>query len=91
MTARLKGTPVTVADVSDSWIQERREIIVREGYALRPGLDLTIEVKSLTTNEWLPLTLPGDTIRFVSSAERDAVLRRLQGNEKLTDGADKNV
>jgi len=55
---------------------------VRDGYATRAGLDLTIEVKSLTTNEWLPLTLPGDSIRFVSSTDRDAVLAQLQGAER---------
>lgn len=79
MTARLKGLPVTAAECSAEWVALRRAILVRDGQACRAGLGLTIEIKSLRTNEWHPLALPGEGVRFVSPADRDAVLAQLEG------------
>lgn len=77
--------PATREQCSEEWIAVRREIILRVGYAVRAGeggVDLagapyTIEVKSLTTNEWWRLMLPNDGTEFAHAAERDAVLQLL--------------
>lgn len=75
------------------WIASRREIIARDGYALRAGAGArghTIEIKSLTpheqlaaedplrTNVWCVLALPDGAREFAQRSERDAVLGRLQ-------------
>lgn len=79
---KLAPPPVTLDQLPVDWVALRREIIVREGLALRPGpMRATIEVKSLTTNEWCLLTLPGGAEEFQHLADRDQVLRRLQGEE----------
>lgn len=64
------------------WIALVREIVVREGRALRAAvgpIGPTIEVKSLVTNEWHPLLLEGSVRAFATPDDRDAVLRALQG------------
>ncbi len=72
--------PIALDQVTPQWIEERREIVVRDGFALRAGAPRrTIEIKSLRTNEWCVLTLPGGAFEFVELADRDAVLARLQG------------
>ena len=63
----------------EGWIEERREVIQREGYALRAGEGATIEIKSLTTNEWLRLALLDKATAFTTEAERDVVLELLTG------------
>jgi hypothetical protein len=63
----------------EGWIEERREVIQREGYALRAGDGATIEIKSLTNNEWLRLALPDKATAFTTEAERDVVLELLTG------------
>ena len=81
--------PATLAQCDQEWIAVRRGVIVRDGYATRAGevgVDLagapfTIELKSLTTNEWSRLMLPGETTVFATAADRDAVLKRLQGEK----------
>ena len=73
----LKGAPVTAAECDGDWIRDRREVIRRDGYALRAGTaeaGPTIEIKSLTTNEWLFLMLPNEATCFVAAVDRDAVL-----------------
>lgn len=78
--------PIALAALPEGWIEDRRAIVVRDGHAVRAGErggDLsgepfTLEVKSLRTNEWLRLTLPGGGTTFASAADRDAVLRQLQ-------------
>ena len=77
MTAN-RVPPITAADVSPAWIATRREVIVRDGHALRAGAGCAIEIKSLTTNEWHWLTLPGGAIAFTTDADRDAALAKLQ-------------
>jgi hypothetical protein len=71
--------PITRALLPEGWIAERREVIQREGYALRAGAGASIEIKSLTTNEWLRLALPDKAPAFTTEAERDAVLAQLTG------------
>lgn len=71
--------PVAAGECSPEWIAERRAIIVRDGYALRAGSACAIEIKSLTTNEWFRLTLPGGALAFTTEPGRDAVLALLQG------------
>ena len=76
------------------WLEERRVIIARGGYAVRAGAGVrghTIEVKSLTphdqlaaedplrTNVWCVLALPEGAREFADARDRDAVLRRLEG------------
>ena len=81
--------PATLAQCDKEWIDVRREVIVRDGYATRAGevgVDLagapyTIELKSLTTNEWGRLMLSGETTVFATAADRDAVLKQLQGEK----------
>jgi len=73
--------PITLADLPEGWIGLRQEIIAREGLAVRPGTlrtGFTIEIKSLVTNEWHPVTLANDATAFTSPQDRDQVLRQLQ-------------
>lgn len=89
MNTPLKGAPVTAAECNADWIKVRREIIHREGYAMRAGANNTIELKSLTPfeqlaawdplriNQWVPIALPNEAIVFASAADRDAVLQQL--------------
>ncbi len=67
--------PITLADLPDDWIEERREIIAREGNAVRAcASSLNIEVKSLRENRWLRLPLPCKAPSFSAAADRDFVL-----------------
>ncbi|MBI5689286.1 MAG: hypothetical protein HZC55_04255 [Verrucomicrobia bacterium] len=77
-TRPFKGAPVTAADCDEWWIALRREILVREGQAIRQGAGLTIEVQSINTGRFHPLTLPNDATSFATLADRDAILCRLQ-------------
>ncbi len=73
---------LTRADVPTDWIEERRVLIARDGFALRAGPLGRIEIKTQrpapTVNTWVTLTLPGGALGFVKDADRDAVLRLLQ-------------
>lgn len=71
--------PITIAEITPEWVALRREIIVRDGYAARAGESFSIELKSLTTNEWFVLTLTGGARSFTTAADRDVVLSQLQG------------
>lgn len=75
----MNATVVTAADLSPDWISDRREIAQRDGHALRAGHGNTIEVQSINTGEWLTLQLPDNARDFATAADRDAVLRQLQG------------
>ena len=70
--------PITRAQLPEGWIAERREVVQRDGYALRAGEGASIEIKSLTTNEWLLLALPDKAPGFATEAERDGVIGELQ-------------
>jgi len=71
------SAPIAAADLPENWISDRREIIQRDGYALRPSAGCTIEVKSLRDNTWLVLTLPDKATAFTTAADRDQVLDQL--------------
>jgi hypothetical protein len=71
--------PVSLASFPENWISDRREVILRDGYAVRAGNGASIEIKSLTTNEWMRLALPGGATAFTSIAERNRVLGELNG------------
>ena len=70
---------ITAADLPPDWISARREIATRDGHALRAGRGNTIEVQSINTGEWLTLQLPDNARNFATAADRDAVLRHIQG------------
>lgn len=68
------------------WADYMREIVKREGRAVRAGAALTIETKSLTatettggtTNEWYSLPLPPlGKPHFPTAADRDTALARI--------------
>lgn len=69
--------PIAIDQITPEWIAERREIILREGRAVRAGAGNRIEVKSLTDNRWYCLTLPGGALAFTLELERDAVVHAL--------------
>jgi hypothetical protein len=78
----LEIKPITLADLPEDWIEERREVIAREGNAVRLSTDsLNIEVKSLRIDRWLRLGLPGAAPEFASHKEREFVLREIQRAE----------
>jgi len=82
--------PVSATDFPEDWVAIRREVIVRDGFALRAGLhgvDLagepfTIEIKSLTDNRWQWLALPGNGVRFATRELRDDILKQLTEGAK---------
>lgn len=68
--------------VVEEWIRVRREIIQREGCAVRAGAGRTIEVQLVNRpgTVFMPLFGPDGVNRsFASEALRDEILRRLQG------------
>jgi hypothetical protein len=79
MNPPLKGQPVTAADCDAEWIALRREIVTREGRAVRAGAGNSIDVATLRPGDaWATLTLPNEATQFTTAAERDAVLLQLQ-------------
>lgn len=71
--------PATAAEIPPEWTDMIREIVQRDGAAIRAaGTSPVIEVKSLRTNQWLPLMLPGGGLAFTNYDERNLVLRRIQ-------------
>lgn len=71
-------SPIRHAELPDGWIDDRRTVIRREGFAIRPHAALPrIEIKSLRTNEWLAVGLPGNAPGFASAQDRDLVLAAL--------------
>ena len=70
--------PVTAVDLPDHWLGERREIIFRDGHALRAGAGLWIEVQSINSPDyWGRLNLPGNVTTFATLRDRDLVLEKL--------------
>jgi hypothetical protein len=69
--------PIAFADVPDSWLADVRGILERDGQPVRAGASNDIEVKSLTSNRWGRLMLPGSGFEFVSAEDRDKILARL--------------
>ncbi len=71
--------PVTADSIPPEWTEIVREIITRDGNAVRASaLSPIIEVKSLTTNRWHSLSLPGGGTAFTSYGDRNAVLNAIQ-------------
>lgn len=67
--------------VSRAWIEQIAEIARREGHALRAGTGPWIEVQSINTGRWMPLTLEGRAVgdcAFASLAARDAALAAIE-------------
>jgi hypothetical protein len=79
-----KIVPARLADFTPAWLQLRREIVLRDGHALRAATRSNqIEVQAINTGTWHPLTLPGDVTLFATVDDRDAVLRMLTGESPL--------
>ncbi len=75
-----KKPAVSFAELPEGWPELVREIIVRNGHAIRPCASMPmIEVKSLTTNTWHPLGLPGGGVTFISFDERNILLSKIEG------------
>ncbi len=79
----IRKDPVTADSIKSEWVDVVRELVDRQGRALRglPGRRY-IEVKSLRDNLWSPLGLPDGGFEFTSEAERDLFLQRLTGPAK---------
>lgn len=77
-------TPACIGDVIDApngdagWCSRVRRAVQVEGQALRAGDDLSIQAKSLRTNEWMSLLLPGGSTQFATARDRDDALRFIQ-------------
>lgn len=73
------GKPFSTLTLPE-WTEYMRELVQREGRAVRSGeANLTIEAKSLTTDQWYSLPLPPDGKPFFNTtAECDAALTRIQ-------------
>ncbi len=70
---------ITAAGVPAAWIALVREVVQRDGHAVKAGdVACTIDVQSISDGIFRPLQLPGDGIAFTSAAERDAVLNQIQ-------------
>ena len=71
--------PVAAATIPAEWTDIAREIVRRDGYAVRGrGDEPTIEVKSLTSNRWCLLGLPGGGTAFASFEDRNLVLNLIR-------------
>lgn len=74
-------TPAARADFTPEWLRLRREIVLRDGHALRLAAApaLRIEVQDINRGTWHPLTLPGDVLDFDAEATRDEIYNTLVG------------
>lgn len=69
--------PMTCAEIPDEWIATVREIITREGVAVRGhATEPVIELKR-NHRDWARLMLHGSGFEFVTMGERDLVVERL--------------
>ena len=66
-----------VTDIPADWPATVREIAQRCGQAVRAGACNSIEVKSLTTNQWHALQLPNGAKSFATPEARDAILSQI--------------
>ncbi len=74
--------PAIPADLlPDDWYTACREAMnQREGVPIRANpTSAAIDAYSINRKAWGPILLPGGGTTFTSVAERDAVLRRLEG------------
>ena len=77
--------PATAADLPPWWLAQVREVVVRDGHALRAGFpDITIEVQNINRPEvWQPLNLQTNTPHFATDRDRDTILAILTGERPL--------
>lgn len=66
-----------LTDIPADWPATVREIAQRDGQPVRAGACNSIEVKSLTTNQWHALQLPNGAKSFATEADRDAILSQI--------------
>lgn len=66
-----------LTDIPADWPATVREIARREGQPVRAGAANSIEVKSLTDNQWRTLLLPNGAKGFATEADRDAILSQI--------------
>lgn len=80
-----KVPAATAADLPPWWLRQVREVVVREGHAIRAGFPaITIEVQNINRPEvWQPLNLQTNTHLFVTEQDRDAILAILTGEAAL--------
>lgn len=73
--------PIPVSALPEGWIDACREAKNQhEGVPLRANPSRPeIEAWSINRRMWMPLTLPGGGTTFETLADRDAVLRQLEG------------
>lgn len=75
-----KPAIITAQDCIDTgWAQRVRDIILRDGQAIRHCGPDAIEVQSLLSNEWQPIMLPVGGIHFATTKDRDEVIDMLWG------------
>jgi hypothetical protein len=81
--------PVTAEDCHDldgnpGWASRVKSAVALNGEALRANpVDLSIEAKSLRTNVWQPIMLPGNGTRFATEADLKAVLAMVVGEAEI--------
>lgn len=87
MSQSLKANipPVRAADLAPWWLAAVREVVVRDGYALRGGFPhIVIEVQNINAPEvWQPLNLQPNTAHFATDWDRDLILAILTGERPL--------
>jgi len=67
---------LTRDQIKPSWIDVRREIILRKRYAIRAGAKQTIELR--LERGWSAITLPDGGTQFETDEDRDAILKALR-------------
>jgi hypothetical protein len=80
-----------LTDIPADWPALVREIVRRDGQAVRAGAGNSIEVKSLTTNQWLCLQLPGGAKSFATPEVRDAILAQILGENGVVSNTGANT
>jgi len=81
MTAK-KIPPVHAIDIPPDWPEMVAAIVKRDGNAVRGSAVVpAIEIKSLTTNRWHPLGLPGGGTEFIDYDERNVIMRRITNGQ----------
>lgn len=71
---------LAASEVPPEWCAVVREIVQREGRAMRGPADrAVIESRCLRTNVWRPLLLFSSATHFTTIADRDAVLKQITG------------
>jgi len=73
-----KVAPISLSQLPDGWLADRREIIARDGHDVRADGGAGIEV-SARDGAWLPLMLHGGSMAFASREDRDVALASLKG------------